>query len=232
MHDKVTQILSSMSLLTQSIGSAWQRDPAEGQRRVARLAELAQTAFVEMRMLLRELSPPPAEPRPHAPTPPRGSASAVPAAPRAPAVPQISQRSRTVAGLERLREHALPGALERLLAVMVPEDLKVKIESTGYVPQSLEHEEALYRVSQEAASNAIRHAKARVLTVSATVTTDQAVLRIADDGRGLGAEFRPGIGLGSMRARIEAAGGHLRVTPNTPCGTLIEARLPRVDRKR
>jgi signal transduction histidine kinase len=58
------------------------------------------------------------------------------------------------------------------------------------------------------------------------------VLRIADDGRGLGAEFRPGIGLGSMRARIEAAGGHLRVTPNTPCGTLIEARLPRVDRKR
>jgi two-component system NarL family sensor kinase len=71
LHDNVTQILSSMSLLTQSIGSAWQRDPAEGQRRVARLAELAQTAFVEMRMLLRELSPPPtststASPRPSA----------------------------------------------------------------------------------------------------------------------------------------------------------------------
>ena len=223
LHDNVTQILSSISLLTQTIDSAWRRDPAEGSRRVARLSELAKTAFVEMRMLLRELSPP-------ASTDLAMSSLAPNSALPRPAPPAISQRSLSMAGFERLREHALPGALERLFAVMVPEELKVKIDAGSYVPQTIELEEVLYRVAQEAASNAIRHAQARQLSVTATVTSEHSVLRIADDGRGLGAEFRPGIGLSSMRSRIESAQGHFRVTPNSPRGTLIEARLPRLDR--
>ncbi len=223
LHDNVTQILSSISLLTQTIDSAWKRDPAEGSRRVARLTELAKTAFVEMRMLLRELSPPPG-----------ASAARTDTAPAATATPQmpgaISQQSRSLAGLERLREHALPGALERLFAVMVPEELKVRIDAAHYLAQTLEHEETLYRVAQEAASNAIRHAQARELVVTASVNANSAILHIADDGRGLGTDFRPGLGLANMRSRIEAAGGHFRVTPNTPQGTVIEARLPRRDR--
>jgi two-component system NarL family sensor kinase len=220
LHDNVTQILSSMSLLTQTIGSAWQRDPAEGARRIARLGELAQTAFVEMRMLLRELSPPP----------PSATATARAGSQRAPAAPAISQRSRSLAGLERLRDHALPGALERMLAAMLPEEFRLDLQADDYVPQALDHEEAFYRVCQEAVSNAIRHAQARQLRVLAMVTPEHAVLSIADDGRGLGTEFRPGIGLSSMRSRIESIGGHFRVTPNSPRGTLIEARLPRADR--
>jgi two-component system NarL family sensor kinase len=230
LHDNVTQILSSISLLTQTIDSAWQRDPAEGSRRIARLSELAQTAFVEMRMLLRELSPPTG-----APIDASGRSSAAPPASPATAAyvpPAISKRSRTVAGLERLKEHALPGALERMLAVMLPEELEVRLESPDYVPQTLTHEEALYRICQEAASNVIRHAQARTLRVTATVTPEHAVLRVADDGRGLSPELRPGIGLSSMRSRIEALGGHFRITPNSPRGTLIEARLPRADRRR
>ena len=223
LHDNVTQILSSISLLTQTIDSAWKRDPAEGSRRVARLTELAKTAFVEMRMLLRELSPAPGE-----------SAArtdiAAPATAKPPLQGAISQQSRSLAGLERLREHALPGALQRLFAVMVPEELKARIDAAHYLAQALEHEETLYRVAQEAASNAIRHAQARDLVVTASVNADSAILHIADDGRGLGTDFRPGIGLASMRSRIEAAGGHFRVTPNTPQGTVIEARLPRRDR--
>jgi signal transduction histidine kinase len=86
LHDNVTQILSSISLLTQTLDSAWRRDPAEGSKRVARLSQLAQTAFAEMRMLLRELSPPSAGGR----------------------LVEVSRRTRTLAGLERLREHALP----------------------------------------------------------------------------------------------------------------------------
>ena len=228
LHDNVTQILSSMSLLTQTIDSAWRRDPAEGSRRIARLSELAQTAFVEMRMLLRELSPPnDVFAASHATAPNTASSPPLRAAMTPPA---ISKRSRTVAGLERLKEHALPGALERMLAVLLPEELALRLESPDYVPQSLSHEEALYRICQEAASNVIRHAGARLLRVTATVTAEHAVLRVADDGRGLAPEFRPGIGLSGMRTRIETLGGHFRVTPNSPQGTLIEARLPRLDR--
>ena len=64
LHDSVTQILSSMSLMTQSLTEAWRRDPAEGERRVERLGELSRLAFAEMRGLLHELSPRAVAPRP------------------------------------------------------------------------------------------------------------------------------------------------------------------------
>jgi signal transduction histidine kinase len=64
LHDSVTQILASMSLMTQSLTEAWRRDPAEGERRVERLSELSRLAFAEMRGLLHELSPRAAVPRP------------------------------------------------------------------------------------------------------------------------------------------------------------------------
>ena len=57
LHDNVTQILSSMSLITQSLAEAWQREPAEGERRAARLGELARLAFAELRAMMQELSP-------------------------------------------------------------------------------------------------------------------------------------------------------------------------------
>ena len=57
LHDAVSQALSSISLMSQSLVSAWRRDPAEGERRARRIEELARLAFSEMRALLRELRP-------------------------------------------------------------------------------------------------------------------------------------------------------------------------------
>lgn len=57
LHDNVTQILSSMSLITQSLGDAWERDPKEALRRAGRLGELNRLAFAELRAMLHELSP-------------------------------------------------------------------------------------------------------------------------------------------------------------------------------
>jgi signal transduction histidine kinase len=62
LHDSVTQLLFSMTLIAQTTGSAWKRDPEEGERRTTRLVELSQTALAEMRALLAELRPP--TPRP------------------------------------------------------------------------------------------------------------------------------------------------------------------------
>jgi len=206
LHDNVTQILSSMSLLSQTLPATWRRSPEEGEKRVARVQQLAQTAFAELRMLLRQLAPPESR------------------------QPAISRQSRAFVGLENLREQALPGALTKLLAAMLPDTLAVKTNFAGYSPQRLDHEEAFYRVCQEAVSNTMRHAAARRLRVEAAVTASEAVLRIGDDGKGLGTEFRPGVGLGSMRTRIETLHGNFRVAPNSPRGTIIEARLPRRDR--
>ena len=204
LHDNVTQILASMNLLSQTLASTWKRNPAEGEQRAARLHQLAQTAFAEMRMLLRQLAAEPTD--------------------------NISRKSRVLVGLENLRTHALPGALTKLLGTVVPENVAVTSSFGAYIPQKLEHEEALYRVCQEALSNSLRHAGAKRVRVEAAVTGEHAVLRVSDDGRGLDTDFRPGIGLSSMRTRIETLRGAFRIGSNNPHGTLIEARLPRADR--
>jgi signal transduction histidine kinase len=57
LHDSVTQLVFSMTLIAQSVGSAYRRDPAEGERRLARIVELSQQSLAEMRALLAELRP-------------------------------------------------------------------------------------------------------------------------------------------------------------------------------
>lgn len=207
LHDNVTQILSSISLLSQTIGSAWRRNPDEGEQRAQRLHQLAQTAFAEMRMLLRELAPPESGMN-----------------------ETTSRQSRSFTGLEQLKQNALPGALTKLLAAMVPDTFNLRLDFAGYEPQTIELEQTLYRVCQEAVSNVIRHSGARQIMVQAAVNFTQVVLRVADDGHGIREDFRPGHGLGNMRSRLEAGHGQLRIIANSPNGTLVEARLPRADR--
>lgn len=208
LHDNVTQILASINLLSQTIATTWKRDPAEGEARAGRLQQLAQTAFAEMRMLLQQLAP----------------------AESAAKAPAISRKSRVLLSAENLRTQGLPGALTRMLAATVPEHIATASSFATWEAQRDEHEQALYRVCQEAVSNCLRHAGAHRLRIEAAVTADHAVLRVSDDGRGLGTDFRPGMGLGSMRTRIEALHGSFRIGSNNPAGTMIEARLPRADR--
>mgnify|MGYP001168309516 CR=1 FL=1 len=55
LHDSVTQLIFSVMLIAQSIGPAYKKNVAEGERRINRLLELSQQALSEMRALLAEL---------------------------------------------------------------------------------------------------------------------------------------------------------------------------------
>jgi signal transduction histidine kinase len=57
LHDSVTQLVFSLTLIAQSVGAAYRRDPVEGERRIARVVELSQQSLAEMRALLAELRP-------------------------------------------------------------------------------------------------------------------------------------------------------------------------------
>ena len=57
LHDSVTQLVFSLTLIAQSVSAAYRRDPAEGERRLARIVELSQQSLAEMRALLAELRP-------------------------------------------------------------------------------------------------------------------------------------------------------------------------------
>jgi ligand-binding sensor domain-containing protein/signal transduction histidine kinase len=57
LHDAVTQTLFSASLIAEVLPRIWERDPEQGQQRLAELRELTRGALAEMRTLLLELRP-------------------------------------------------------------------------------------------------------------------------------------------------------------------------------
>ncbi|MFQ5745972.1 MAG: histidine kinase [Gemmatimonadota bacterium] len=92
-----------------------------------------------------------------------------------------------------------------------------------------ETELALFRALQEGLSNVARHADAKTVVVSFETGHRGLVLRIADDGRGLGdgrgaAEDR--MGLVGMRERISALGGTLAVGPSAAGGVELRVEVP------
>jgi two-component system sensor histidine kinase UhpB len=87
--------------------------------------------------------------------------------------------------------------------------------------------EVLYRVAQEALSNAVRHGAPSRIALSVEVAGGAAVLRVADNGAAAGpAGGRPRFGLTGMRERIAALGGDLVVDPGEGEGWTVTARLP------
>src|SRR5699024_2734725 len=139
----------STALIAQSVGPAWRRDPAEGERRTERLLDLSRSALAEMRSLLFELRPPEGD--------------------------QASEPE-VVPGLVRAQRDGLSAALREYVAGLVAEGLSIDVESAGYEPQPAPYEEALYRIAQEALNNVVKHSKAGQATVRLTV--DRTAVRL------------------------------------------------------
>ncbi|WP_295880300.1 CheR family methyltransferase [uncultured Thiohalocapsa sp.] len=85
----------------------------------------------------------------------------------------------------------------------------------------------LYRIAQEAISNAMRHAQAQRVDVSLEVGETDVVLRIRDDGQGISPGAKRGLGLRLMAYRAGMLGGTCEVAPADGGGTLVACRVPR-----
>jgi signal transduction histidine kinase len=85
-----------------------------------------------------------------------------------------------------------------------------------------------YRIAQEALQNAAKHSGARSVLVSLSVRDSTLRLAIADDGSGFDAAEKSAVGMGlsSMRERIKALGGTLKIRSAAGKGTRVEAALP------
>jgi PAS domain S-box-containing protein len=92
----------------------------------------------------------------------------------------------------------------------------------------LELEEVLYRISQEALHNVVKHAAAHQVTLSIDDAGGGVRLRIVDDGKGFDADSVPDghLGLAGMRARADKIGATLGVTSRAGSGTTIEVIVP------
>jgi two-component system CheB/CheR fusion protein len=81
----------------------------------------------------------------------------------------------------------------------------------------------LYRIAQEAVSNAIKHGQARRIEIGLTARGHSVTLAVKDNGKGLPHKLpkRKGMGLRIMRYRAEVIGGTLKVEPHPRGGTRV-----------
>ncbi|HLJ82372.1 MAG TPA: sensor histidine kinase [Ktedonobacterales bacterium] len=107
--------------------------------------------------------------------------------------------------------------------------IAVDVRVRGERPAPLEVEQALFRVAQEALANVAKHSGATRAEVQLTWEPSALVLTITDNGAGFDAVAvdGKGVGLASMRERIEAVGGALSIggVAGEP-GTRVEACVP------
>jgi signal transduction histidine kinase len=76
-------------------------------------------------------------------------------------------------------------------------------------------------------SNVARHSGASSARVTLAGTAAEVVLRVVDDGTGFVSNGKPaGLGLISMRERVESLDGTLSITTVAGKGTVLEARVP------
>ena len=86
----------------------------------------------------------------------------------------------------------------------------------------------LYRVAQEALTNAARHSAARRVDVTLRRAAEGVELEVADDGRGFAFEqSERGLGIGGMRERALLVGGELTIESRPGQGTSVRLSVPR-----
>lgn len=142
---------------------------------------------------------------------------------------QIQRELRTVSYLAHpptISELGLVRALRQLAGGFGRRTgLQISVDAAEGLPISPAAEVAIYRMVQEALSNVHRHAQATRVAVGLYLRRSMLHVSVADDGVGLPEKLRTGVGLSSMRERIEEIGGRLMIRAGKP-GLAIIASVP------
>lgn len=108
-------------------------------------------------------------------------------------------------------------------------DMRVVVEIEPLPSFDGELQTLLFRVAQEALTNAVRHAQAGSALLHLTVREDALRLQVIDDGRGCDLSALPpgaGSGLGGMRERLRLYGGRLELRTAPGQGMRVCAVVP------
>jgi signal transduction histidine kinase len=130
---------------------------------------------------------------------------------------------------ESLRTDGLVAALERQAAVLrTRHRLTVQTSFCPEPPVQLEVKEALYRVSQEALHNVVKHAQATEVSLALELSEDQVHLEIGDNGIGFdpSADYPGHLGLKSLRERAAQCQGQIKIDSAPGRGTRIQFIIP------
>jgi PAS domain S-box-containing protein len=144
----------------------------------------------------------------------------------------INQAYRLARGIAPVpsRPDGLVAALEELVKTMCESEMAnciFECEEPVYVEDNTMATH-VYRIAQEAITNAMKHGKASRVVVRIQRLTDACELSVRDDGKGFPARVsaRRGRGLNIMKHRARLINGDIQVHPARPHGTAIICRFP------
>ena len=109
---------------------------------------------------------------------------------------------------------------------------KVQLEVHGtYRPLGFKVEDELFRIGQEAVTNAVRHAGAQNISINLTFDTRKLRMTVADDGKGFSGEVNSygpegHFGLKGMRERADQINAQLTIDSGLGSGTRISVEAP------
>lgn len=146
-------------------------------------------------------------------------------------------------GLHRLASDLRPAALDHLGLVPALGQLAAKLSGAGGplvhlttvglegIRLSPALDIALYRIAQEALTNAVRHAGSRNISLVLELREKGVMMVVEDDGKGFDPEARKspdGLGLPGIRERAEMLGGTVLIESNPGSGTTLVVEVPNV----
>ncbi|WP_374112348.1 sensor histidine kinase [Rhodococcus sp. CH91] len=147
----------------------------------------------------------------------------------------LRELDRQVDGVRELSRSLLPPVLDELGLTAALDELVITHARAGFrvdlqadLPAGMSGPVAwaAYGIASEAVINARRHSGAAECTVRVAADDGVLALEIADDGTGLAAEARVGVGTQSMRERAREVGGTVGIESGDPHGVVVRARLP------
>ena len=104
-------------------------------------------------------------------------------------------------------------------------DVEIEAEdSAGEMPDA--QRTCIYRVTQEALQNCVRHADASSVRLGLTKADKSVTLRVQDNGKGFRTGRTRGLGLLGMEERVARLGGRMRLRSEVGRGTTLTVELP------
>jgi signal transduction histidine kinase len=108
-------------------------------------------------------------------------------------------------------------------------EITCRFKSEGNIPSlDANTSRQLYKIAQEAVTNAIKHGKARQVAIDLSNGSDRLLLTIRNDGLVFPSVVaqNPGMGLRIMNYRATLVGATLEVKPGSPGGTVVTCAVP------
>ena len=105
---------------------------------------------------------------------------------------------------------------------------EIDLPAAARLPAKLET--AVFRITQEALTNVVKHAEANSVLIIVACRERSVVLAIEDDGRGFSLPPTPGNGFGlvGMRERVASVNGALDIESKPGVGTRLTVEIPLV----